>query len=73
MTITVSMTELFEKAGGRYNLAALAQKRAGAMIKGAAPLVERKGLTPLQVVLNELDQDKIAFELPAQKKDRSTA
>ncbi len=71
--ITVSMTELFQKAGGRYNLAALAQKRASALIKGAAPLVERKGMTPLHVVLTELDEGKLTLDIPAQKKDRTTA
>ena len=69
--LTVSMTDLFLKAGGRYNLAALAQKRAGVLIKGAAPLVERKGMPLLHVVLTELDEGKITLELALQKKDRT--
>ena len=71
--ITVSLTDLFEKAGGRYNLAGLAQKRAAALLKGAPPLVEKKNLTPLQIALTELDEGKICLDLPAQKKDRTLA
>lgn len=67
------MTEMFVKAGGRYNLASLAQKRASALIKGAAPLVERKGMTTLHVVLTELDEGKLTLELATQKKDRTQA
>ena len=65
-----SLNAFFDKAGGRFPLAALAQKRASMILKGAVPFVERKDSTPYQIALQEFKEDKISLALPDQKKER---
>ncbi len=73
MMNNASLTSLFDKAGGRYALAALTQKRASAILKGAPPLVERpKGTSPFHIALAELDLEKISLEPALQKKERTS-
>ena len=55
--------EIVNKVGGRFKLTALIQKRMMELMDGARPLVERKGhMTDLEVVIQEILQDKIHFE-----------
>ncbi len=55
--------EVVNKVGGRFKLTALVQKRMLELMEGARPLVERKhGLTDLEVVIQEILQDKIAID-----------
>ena len=51
------------KVGGRFRLTALIQKRMLELMDGARPLVERDGhMTDLEVVIQEILQDKIAID-----------
>jgi DNA-directed RNA polymerase subunit omega len=55
--------EIVHKVGGRFKLTALIQKRMLELMDGARPLVERKaGQTDLEVVIEEVLQDKIAID-----------
>ena len=58
--------ELAIKVGGRFKLTALIQKRMLELMDGARPLVERSdGMTDLEVVIQEILQDKIAIDYEA--------
>lgn len=53
--------EIVQKVGGRFKLTALIQRRLKELIvDGARPLVEREGRTDLELVIEEIMQDKIA-------------
>jgi DNA-directed RNA polymerase subunit omega len=55
--------EIIDKVGGRFKLTALIQKRLVELISGARPLVERKkGMTDMEVVIQEILEDKIAID-----------
>ena len=54
--------EIVNKVGGRFKLTALIQKRMLELMDGARPLVERGNLTDLEVVIQEILQDKIAID-----------
>lgn len=51
--------QLVNKVGGRFKLAALIQRRMVELLQGARPLVETKGLTDIEVVIQEILEDKI--------------
>jgi DNA-directed RNA polymerase subunit omega len=58
--------EIVHKVGGRFKLTALIQKRMLELMDGARPLVERKpNQTDLEVVVDEILQDKIAIDYEA--------
>ncbi len=57
--------EIVHKVGGRFKLTALIQKRMIELMDGARPLVERGNLTDLEVVVQEILQDKIAIDYEA--------
>ena len=51
------------KLGGRFKLTALIQRRLKELIiDGARPLVERNGRTDLELVIEEIMQDKITAD-----------
>ena len=53
--------EIVQKLGGRFKLTALIQRRLRELVvDGARPLVERAGRTDLELVIEEILQDKIA-------------
>lgn len=54
--------EIVNKVGGRFKLTALIQKRMLELMDGARPLVDRGNLTDLEVVVQEILQDKIAID-----------
>ena len=54
--------EIVNKVGGRFKLTALIQKRMLELMDGARPLVDRDNLTDLEVVIQEILQDKIAID-----------
>lgn len=60
--------EIVNKVGGRFRLTALIQRRLGEIIDGARPLVERNGMSDLEVVVQEIMQDKIAIDDGTDKK-----
>ena len=54
---------LIKKVGGRFKLTALIQKRLGEVLQGARPLIEEtQGRTMLEIVIQEILQDKIAID-----------
>lgn len=58
---------IVEKVGGRFKLCSLIQRRLVQLMEGARPLVERNGRTDLEVVVDEILQDKITLDhAPAQ-------
>ena len=62
--------EIVNKVGGRFKLTALIQKRMLELMDGARPLVERGDLTDLEVVIQEILQDKIAIDYEGSGLDR---
>jgi DNA-directed RNA polymerase subunit omega len=55
--------EIVNKVGGRFKLTALVQKRLSELLQGARPLIEdTEGRTLLEVVIQEILQDKIAID-----------
>ena len=62
--------EIVHKVGGRFKLTALIQKRMIELMDGARPLVERGNMTDLEVVIQEILQDKIAIDYEASGLER---
>ena len=56
--------DLMERVGGRFKLAALIQRRVVELLQGARPLVETKGLSDIEVVVQEIIEDKIGIADP---------
>ena len=55
--------ELVNKVGGRFKLTALIQKRLTEMMQGSRPLIENtQGKTQLEIVIEEIKQDKITID-----------
>lgn len=55
--------EIVNKVGGRFRLTALVQKRLAELLQGARPLIEDvEGKTLLEIVVQEILQDKIAVD-----------
>ncbi len=55
--------EIVNKVGGRFKLTALIQKRLGELLQGSRPLIEdARGKTMLEIVVQEILQDKIAVD-----------
>ncbi len=57
--------EIVQKVGGRFKLTALIQRRLAQLIEGERPLVERRGRTDFEVVIDEIMQDKITIDFEA--------
>ena len=56
-------TNLVNKVGGRFRLTALVQKRLREIMEGSRPLIDdTEGLSQLEIVIQEILQDKIAIE-----------
>jgi DNA-directed RNA polymerase subunit omega len=59
-------TDIINKVGGKYRLTALIQKRLSELMEGARPLIEdTKGKTQLEIVIQEILQDKITVDSEA--------
>lgn len=54
--------EIIRKAGGRFKLTALMQKRWLELMQGARPMVDPDGRTPLEVVAQEILEGKISID-----------
>lgn len=57
--------EIVAKVGGRFKLTALIQRRMIELMEGARPLVDRGHMTDLEVVIQEIVQDKITIDWEA--------
>ncbi len=55
--------QIVNKVGGRFKLSTLIQKRLVALNRGARPLVELQTKNPMEVVIQEIMQDKIYLDL----------
>jgi len=66
--------KIVDKVGGRFRLTALIQKRLSELLQGARPLIEdAEGKTMLEIVVQEILQDKIAVDdgLPAKTSENT--
>lgn len=61
--------EIVNKVGGRFKLCALIQRRLGQLMDGSRPLVEREGRTDLELVIEEILQEKITLDFDASQLD----
>lgn len=57
--------KIVDKAGGRFKLCTLIQRRIVQLMEGARPLVEREGRSDLELAIAEIMQDKITLEFDA--------
>jgi DNA-directed RNA polymerase subunit omega len=62
MVEALKSDEIIDKAGGRFKLCALIQRRLVQLMEGARPLVERDGRSDLEVVVQEVLESKITVE-----------
>ncbi len=54
--------DLIRRAGGRFRLTTLVQKRWGQLMDGARPMIAREGRTDLELVIEEIRQGKVDLE-----------
>lgn len=54
--------DLVRRVGGKFRLTSLIQKRWGQLMDGARPLVERRGRSDLEVVVEEIRLERITYE-----------
>ena len=56
-------TDIINKVGGKFKLTVLIQKRLLELLQGSRPLIEdMKGKTQLEIVVEEIVQDKITID-----------
>jgi DNA-directed RNA polymerase subunit omega len=53
--------DIVRKVGGHFKLCALIQRRWLELIQGARPMVETKGMTDMEVIVQEIMDDKITL------------
>jgi DNA-directed RNA polymerase subunit omega len=65
---------ILNKVGGRFKLSALIQKRMQELMEGGRPLIENtEGMTMMEIVVEEIRQDKIMLDLaPGKPKEKFT-
>ena len=54
--------DIVNKVGGRFKLCSLIQRRLVQLMEGSRPLVDRDGRTDLEIVVEEILQDKITLD-----------
>jgi DNA-directed RNA polymerase subunit omega len=60
---------IFEKIGGSFKVSALIQKRMVELMEGSRPLIENTdGMTMMEIVVQEIMQDKITADFSAPEK-----
>jgi DNA-directed RNA polymerase subunit omega len=63
--------KMIQKAGGRFKLVALVQRRLQELLQGSRPLIDdTEGKTLIEIVAQEILQDKINFEGAPDRKHR---
>jgi len=55
--------DIIEKVGGRFKLAALMQKRWLELMQGSRPMVDHEGRSELDVIAQEIVENKIAAKV----------
>lgn len=53
--------EFADKVGGKFKLCILIQRRLQELMDGSRPMVDREGRSDLEVVIEEIMQDKIVL------------
>jgi DNA-directed RNA polymerase subunit omega len=62
-------TDIINKVGGRFKLSALMQKRMIELMEGGRPLIEdTEGMTAMEIVVQEIKQDKIVLDATGDEK-----
>lgn len=62
-------TDIINKVGGRFKLSALIQKRMVELMEGGRPLIEdTEGKTAMEIVIDEIKQDKIILDVVGDEK-----
>lgn len=64
---------IVNKVGGRFKLSTLIQKRMVALNRGARPLVEMQTKNPMEIVVQEILQDKIYLDMSGEMRTREAA
>ena len=65
--------KMIQKAGGRFKLVALVQRRLQELLQGSRPLIDdTEGKTLIEIVAQEILQDKINFEGAPDRKNRDS-
>ena len=64
MINSLKYDELVDKCGGKFKLVALIQRRWLQLMQGARPMVESKGLTEMEIIVEEILEGKIEMEMP---------
>ncbi len=55
--------KIINKVGGKFKLTALVQRRLSELMQGGRPLIkETEGKTMLEIIIQEILQDKIAID-----------
>ena len=62
--------EIVNKVGGRFKLSTLIQKRMVALNTGAKPLVDNRTSDRMQIVLQEILEDKIYLDTSGELRER---
>ncbi len=57
--------EIVQRAGGRFKLTALIQHRLREIMDGSRPLVDRRGRSDLELVIQEILENKITLKMEA--------
>ncbi len=65
--------EIVNKVGGRFKLSTLIQKRMVALNRGARPLIELQTKNHMEVVVQEIIQDKIFLDPQGNLKTREAS
>ena len=66
--------EVIKKVGGRFKLSALMQKRLVELMEGGRPLIQdTEGMTPMEIVVQEIKEDKIILTDEAEEKKPNPA
>ena len=61
--------DIINKFGGRFKLCILIQRRWLQLMQGARPMVDDEGLTGLEVVIKEIEENKIELDLSEEESD----
>jgi DNA-directed RNA polymerase subunit omega len=65
--------EIVNKVGGRFKLSTLIQKRMIALNQGARPLVDVRSGNKMEIVIQEIKQDKIFLDTSGNVQTRNGA
>ncbi|MHC4288682.1 MAG: DNA-directed RNA polymerase subunit omega [Planctomycetota bacterium] len=67
-------TDIVNKVGGRFKLSALIQKRMIELMEGGRPLIEdTEGMSPMEIVVQEIKQEKIILSETGDEKKKPAA